>query len=381
MDFELSEDHRLVQEAARDFAIRAVAPGAAERDRTHIFPVDIIGQLAELGFLGVKVKDTYGGAGCDFTSYALVMREISRACASTAVAMAVTNMVADAIEMFGSDEQKQRLLPPLMRGELCTGAFCLSEPEAGSDATAVRCTARLDGDHYVLDGTKQWVTNGVNAGLAVIFATLDRSRGKDALCAFVVEKGTPGFSVARVEEKMGLRSSETAQLVLDGARVPAANRLGAEGEGARIAFGVLDGGRVGVSSQAVGVGEAALAEGVKFARERKAFGKAVAEFQALQWMIADTATELEAAWLLTLRAANLRDAGQRVTREASMAKVFATEACGRAVDRMLQIHGGYGYTRDYPIERLYRDARVFRIYEGTSEIQRLVIARQLLQEQ
>jgi len=378
MDLNLSEEHRLIRDAARDFATRAVAPEAAQRDVDERFPTELVKQLAEMGFMGVKVSDQYGGAGSDFTAYALVIRELARACASTAVATAVTNMVADAIEMFGNEEQKQRFLPPLMDGTHVTGAFCLSEPEMGSDTASLRCTARRDGDHYVLDGTKQWVTNGSHAGIGVVMATVDRALGKRGVTAFVVEKETPGFSISRVEEKMGLRSSETAQYVFEEARVPVANRLGEEGEGLKVALGVLDGGRVGVAAQSTGVGEAALQEGKRFALDRKAFGKEIANFQAIQWMLADTATELEAGWLLTLRAASQRDAGKTVTREASMAKVFASEACGRAVDRMLQIHGGYGVTKDYPIERLYRDARVFRIYEGTSEIQRLVIARQIL---
>ncbi|MBN2360468.1 MAG: acyl-CoA dehydrogenase family protein [Deltaproteobacteria bacterium] len=381
MQFELTDEDRMIQDAARDFAQRAVAPGAAQRDRDEEFPADIVRQLGELGFLGVKIGDRYGGAGANNVGYVLALREMARACAATAVAMAVTNMVADAIEMFGSDEQRDRWLKPLMRGDLCAAAFCLSEPEVGSDSTALRTTARRDGDCYLLNGTKSWVSSGPHAGLNLIFATLDRSQGARAVTAFVVEPKTPGLTIARVEDKMGLRGSETAQYVLEDARVPVANRLAGDGEGMKIALGVLDGGRIGIGAQSVGVGEAALAEGVRYAKMRKAFGQEIAGFQALQWMIADTATELEAAWLLTLRAASLRDTGQRVSREASMAKVFSSEACGRAVDRMLQIHGGYGYTRDYPIERLYRDARVFRIYEGTSEVQRLVIARALLKEQ
>jgi len=380
MDLNLSEEHRLIRDAARDFATRAVAPEAEQRDHDERFPTELIKQLAEMGFLGVKINDSYGGAGSDFTAYALVMREISRACASTAVAMAVTNLVADSIERFGNEEQKQRFLPPLMDGTHVTGAFCLSEPEMGSDTAGLRCTARRDGDHYVLDGTKQWVTNGSHAGLSLVMATVDRALGKKGVTAFVVEQGTPGFSVPRVEDKLGLRSSETAQFLFEEARVPLANRLGEEGEGLKVALAGLDGGRIGVAAQSCGVGEAALQEGKRYARDRKAFGQEIAGFQAIQWLIADTATELEAAWLLTLRAATLRDASKPVTREAAMAKVYATEACGRAVDRMLQVHGGYGVTKDYPIERLYRDARVFRIYEGTSEIQRLVIGRQILQD-
>lgn len=381
MDFELSEDHRLFMEAARTFAKRAVEPGAAERDKHETFPDDVVRKLGENGFLGVKVSEDYGGSGADNASYILALREIARVDAATAVAMAVTNMVADAIEMFGSESQKQKYLVPMLAGEAGTGSFCLSEPEAGSDATAIRCAAVQDGAEFVLNGTKSWVSNGSHSDISIVFATLDRSLGSKGVTAFLVEKGTPGFAFARVEDKMGLRGSETAVLTFDDVKLGPEQVLGELGGGMKIALGVLDGGRIGISTQAVGVGEAALAEGRNYAKDRKAFGQPIGDFQALQWMLADTVTELDAAWLLTLRAASLRDQGLRVTKEASMAKVFSTEACGRAVDRMLQIHGGYGYTKEYLIERLYRDARVFRIYEGTSEVQRIVIARQILKDQ
>ena len=381
MDFELNEEQRMFMDAARTFARRAIEPGAAERDKTGTFDDAIVRKLGQNGFLGVKVSEDYGGSGGDNVSYVLALREVARVCASTAVTMAVTNMVADAIEMFGSEEQKKKYLLPLLAGEAGTGSFCLSEPEAGSDATALRLKATQDGDDFILNGTKSWVSNGSHSSVSIVFATIDRSLKSKGVTAFLVAKDKPGFSIASKEDKMGLRSSETAVLNFDDVRLSRADLIGEVGGGMKIALGVLDGGRIGISTQAVGVGEAALAEGRTYAKERKAFDQPIGNFQALQWMLADTAMELDAAWLLTLRAASLRDQALRVTKEASMAKVFATESCGRAVDRMLQIHGGYGFTKDYLIERLYRDARVFRIYEGTSEVQRLVIARQILKDQ
>lgn len=373
-----TEEHSLIRRTAKQFADERVAPTAAERDRDHRFPEELIPELGALGLLGMKVSVDDGGSGADTTSYALALEALAEADASTSVTVAVCNLAADILSAFGNAEQKARVLTPYLEGKLGAGAFCLSEPEAGSDAKAMTTTARQEGDAFVIDGAKQWITNGTYAGFFIVFAITDKNAGSRGITCFLVEKGAEGLTVGAPERKMGLRSSNTVPLTFEGCRVPASNIIGEVGQGYAIALSGLDGGRIGIAAQAVGIAAAAIREGVQYASDRKAFGKTVADFQASQFAIADSQLELEASWLLTLRAAHQRDKTGRSARESSMAKLMATESCGRIVDRMLQLHGGYGYVEDFAIERLYRDARVTRIYEGTSEVQRIVIARELL---
>ena len=377
MRLELSETQALVRDTARTFARERVAPGARERDRTGQFPAELLLEMAELGLLGVNVPSPYGGAEAGAISYALAMMEIAEACASTAVAMAVTNMCAELITAFGTEEQKQRHVTRLTSGQAVAGAFALSEPQAGSDASALETRARRTADGWMLDGSKQWITSGDRAGVMVVWA---RSGGPGAggLSAFIVEGGTKGLTVGRHEDKMGLRGSTTVPLQFEDCRLPADALLGQEGQGFKLAMMALDGGRIGIASQACGVARAALAATVRYTRERKAFGKSVSDFQAVRFMLANIQTELSAAELMTLRAAGLKETGRPFSREASMAKVFASEMANRAADKAVQLHGGYGYIDEFPVERYMRDARVQTIYEGTSEIQRLVIARDLL---
>jgi alkylation response protein AidB-like acyl-CoA dehydrogenase len=374
----LTEEQELIWKTAHDFAQTHVKPTAAARDVEHRFPSELVAPLAELGFFGVKVPVDDGGPGGDTISYALVIEALSEACASVSVTVAVCNLVSDILTKFANDDVKSRLLAPFLEGKRGVASFCLSEPEAGSDPAAMRMTAREDGDHYILDGNKQWITNGSHAGLFLVFAKTDPAAGRKGMSCFVVEKGTLGLTVGRPEKKMGLRSSDTVPLTFESCRVPARNLVGEVGQGYAIALSVLDGGRIGIASQALGIAEAALDEGVRYARDRKVFDQALTSFQATQFAIADSRTELDMAWLLMLRAASLREREGRSAKESSMAKLAATEACGRIVDRMLQLHGGYGYTEDFAIERLFRDARVTRIYEGASEIQRFVIGREVL---
>jgi alkylation response protein AidB-like acyl-CoA dehydrogenase len=377
MDLELSESQRMVQDTARDYAARVVAPVAAELDREKRFPADIIRGLADLGLLGVNIQSRYGGAEAGVVAYALAMTEIARACASTAVTMAVTNMVAEVIQAFGNDAQRERHLPKFTSGEYLTGAFGLSEPGVGSDAAGLTTTAKKVGDDWVIDGQKQWITNGAYAGLFIVWARTGAPGAKGISC-FLVPKDAPGLEIGRAEDKMGLCASNTVPLTFDGCRVPGDALLGAEGQGFRIGMMALDGGRIGISAQAIGIASAAIDAAVAYAKERQAFGKAIAEFQAIQWMLADSKTELEAARWLCLRAASMKEQGVPFTREASISKLFASETAYRICNRAMQIHGGYGYTREFPVERYLRDVRVTTIYEGTSEIQRLVIARELL---
>ncbi|MEB2314088.1 MAG: acyl-CoA dehydrogenase family protein [Sorangiineae bacterium] len=376
MQLEPSESQRLVQQTARDYASRVLAERAADIDRTGRFPTDSLKGLAELGLLGVNIRSEYGGAEAGVVAYALTMMEVARVCASTSVAMAVTNMVAEVIQTFGNDAQRAHHLPRITSGEYVSGAFALSEPAVGSDPGAMTTSARRDGDGYVLDGQKQWITNGAMAGIIVVWARTGGPGAKGISC-FLVEQGTPGLSAGRPEDKMGLRGSNTVPLTFEGCRVPASALLGEEGMGFRIAMMALDGGRIGIASQATGIGTAALEAATAYAKERHAFGHPIADFQAIQWMLADSATELDAARLLALRAATLKERAQRFSREASVAKLFASEAALRVCNRAMQVHGGYGYTREFPVERFLRDVRVTTIYEGTSEIQRMVIAREL----
>ncbi|MEZ4226587.1 MAG: acyl-CoA dehydrogenase [Polyangiaceae bacterium] len=379
MDFELTESQELIQRTAREFAEKKLAPVASDLERHERFPKELIGQLAELGLLGVNIDSRFGGAEAGVIAYSLAMTEIARACASTAVTMAVTNMVAEVIQHFGNDEQRQQHLPRITSGEYVTGAFALSEPAAGSDPGAMTTSAKRVGDGYVLNGQKQWITNGGYAGVMVVWARTGGPGAKGISC-FLVPGNAPGLSVGKPEDKLGIRASNTVPLTFDDCHVPASALLGEEGMGFRIAMMALDGGRIGIASQALGIGQAALASAITYAKERHAFKQPIANFQAIQWMLADSETELSAARLLTLRAAVLKENGKPFTREASMAKLFTSEAAQRVCNRAMQIHGGYGYTRDFPVERYLRDVRITTIYEGTSEIQRLVIARELLRD-
>ena len=377
MELHLTEAQALVRNTARSFARERVAPGAHDRDRKETFPADILKDMAELGLLGVNVPAEFGGAEAGATAYALAMMEIAEACASTAVAMAVTNMCAELIVAFGSDAQKRRHVTRLTSGEAVAGAFALSEPQAGSDASALETRAERKDGGWVLNGAKQWITSGDKAGVMVVWARTG-GEGAGGLSAFVVEGGTRGLLVGRHEDKMGLRASTTVPLQFEDCRLPADALLGPEGRGFKLAMMALDGGRIGIASQACGVTRAALAATVRYTKERRAFGRSVSDFQAVRFMLANIQTELAAAELLTFRAAGMKESGRPFSREASMAKLFASEMANRAADKAVQLHGGYGYLDEFPVERYLRDARVQTIYEGTSEIQRLVIARELL---
>ncbi|MBK7858906.1 MAG: acyl-CoA dehydrogenase family protein [Archangiaceae bacterium] len=376
MDFTLTETQTLIRDTARKVAREVVAPQARAVDREERFPKEVYTQLGELGLLGVNVPEAYGGAEAGVVSYALAMMEISAACASTSVGMAVTNMAAELICTYGTEEQKKKHVTALVSGRAVAGAFALSEPHAGSDAGALRTSATRKGDRWVLNGAKQWITSGAYAGVMVVWARTS-SEGNKGLSCFIVEGGTPGLIVGRAEDKMGLRGSNTVPLTFESCEVPLENLLGREGDGFKLAMVALDGGRIGISAQACGVARAALEASVRYAKERKAFGQPIAEFQGLRWMMADMQTRLSAAELLCLRAAQLKEAKRPFSREASMAKLFCSETSNWVCDRAVQIHGGYGYIDEFPVERYLRDARVQTIYEGTSEIQRLVIAREI----
>jgi len=381
MDLTLDETQTMVQKAAREYASRVILPQAAAIDREERFPREILKGLAELGLMAVNVPEEYGGAGAGAVSYALAMQEVARACASTAVTMAVTNMVGEVIATFGTEEQKQKYNPKLATGEYAAGAFALSEPGAGSDPGGMSTTAVKDGSSWVIDGQKQWITSGAHAGVMVVWArTGDREKlpGTRGISCFLVEGGTPGLVIGKAEDKMGIRGSNTVSLTFDGCRVPESALLGELNGGFKIAMMALDGGRIGISCQAIGIARAALEESVQYARDRKQFDKPISEFQATQWKLADMQTELDASNLLAMRAAWLKQQRRPFSREASMAKVFATEAANRICNKAVQIHGGYGYIREFAAERHLRDVRVTMIYEGTSEVQRIVIARSAL---
>ena len=378
--FDLSEEQELIRQTAREFANRELVPMAEKRDAEEIFPEPELNKLAELGLMGVNVPEEYGGAEAGVVAYSLAITELARACPSTTVAVAVTNMVAEVICQYGSPEQREKYVNAITSGEYCSAAFALSEPHSGSDASALKTTARPTDNGWVLNGTKQWITSGDHAGVIVVWARTSDAPGHKGISTFLVEQGTPGMEVGKHENKMGIRGSTTVPLIFEDCEVSADAIMGHEGQGFSVAMTALDGGRVGIGSQAVGIGQAALDEARKYALERQAFGKPIGALQAIQWMIADSAVELEAARLLTLRAAWLKENKRIFTREASMAKVYSSEMANRICYRALQIHGGYGYVKEYPIERLTRDARVTTIYEGTSEIQRLVIARTLLRD-
>ncbi|NOZ12986.1 MAG: acyl-CoA dehydrogenase [Acidobacteria bacterium] len=380
MDFQLTEEQQMMKEMAHKFADNRVKPGAAERDRTHEFPVDILKECAELGFMGVAIPEEWGGAGMDYLSYAIMMEEISRACASTGVILSVNNsLVCDPLMKFGTDAQKEKYLKPLAMGEKL-GCFALTEPGAGSDAGATKTTAVKDGDYYIVNGTKIFITCATNADVAIVFAVTDKSAGHHGISAFIVEKDFEGYNLGTVEDKLGINASGTAELYFEDMKVPAENLLGEEGQGYKIALATLDGARIGIAAQGVGVAQAVLDESVKYAKERVQFGKPIAANQAIQWFLADMATELEAARLLTYKGADCKQQGGRCNKITSMAKVFAAETAMKAATKGVQIFGGYGYMKEYPMERLFRDAKILEIYEGTSEIQRIVISASLLKE-
>lgn len=379
MAFQLTPEQEMIRLMARDFAKKELEPFAGEWDREETFPEKAIRKMGGLGLMGMMIPVEYGGAGAGAVSYSLALQEIAYACASTAVTMSVTNLSSDPILKFGSEEQKQRYLAPLARGEML-GAFALTEPDAGSDPGGMTTRAEEKSDHYLVNGSKIFITNGTYADVIVLITRIGSEKSNRGLSAFLLTKGTPGFRIGRKEDKMGLRASDTVELLFDDCRIPKENLLGKEGIGFKIAMVALDSGRIGIASQSLGIARACLHEAVAYAKTRKQFGKNIGSFQAIQWMIADTAAEIEAAHWLTLYAADKKDQGLPFKREASMAKLFASEMANRAAYRAVQIHGGYGYMKEYKVERLYRDARVTTIYEGTSEVQRIVIAREVLEE-
>ncbi|HJU21936.1 MAG TPA: acyl-CoA dehydrogenase family protein [Casimicrobiaceae bacterium] len=374
----LNPEQQLVQDTMRAFAQAELAPHAARWDREHTFPREALQGLGDLAALGMIVPEQWGGAGMDYLSLAVALEEIAAGDGATSTIVSVQNsVVCGPIVNFGGDAQKEQYLPSLARGETI-GCFCLSEPQTGSDASAISTRASRRGDHYVLDGVKQFITSGANADVAIVFAVTDRSAGKKGISAFIVETNTPGYRVSRIEEKLGQRASDTAQIAFENCEVPATNLLGREGDGYRIALSNLEGGRIGIAAQAVGMARAAFEAALAYARERRAFDKPIVEHQAVSFRLADMATQIEVARQMTWHAATLRDAGEPCLKEASMAKLFASEMAERVCSAALQIHGGYGYVTDFPVERIYRDVRVCQIYEGTSDIQRLVIGRELL---
>ncbi len=378
MSYELTEEQRMIRAMVREFAREVIQPTAAERDRTGEFPAENLKRMGELGLLGMNVPPEYNGAGVDTVSYSVALQEIAYACASTAVIMSVHNSVAcGPIYLYGSPYLKETYLKPLAAGKKL-GSFALTEADAGSDPASQKARAIRDGDSYVVNGTKRFITSGKNSDITVVTAYTEKEKKHRGISAFVVEKGTPGFHVGREEEKMGLRASDTVELIFEDCRVGAQNLLGQEGDGFVIAMSSLDGGRIGIASQSVGVAQACLDASVAYARERIQFNRPISQFQGLRWMIADMAMQIEAARVLIFNTAAMKDRGENFSASASMSKLFASEMVNRVAYTALQIHGGYGYMKEYPVERYYRDVRVFTIYEGTSEIQREVIARHVL---
>jgi butyryl-CoA dehydrogenase len=377
MRLELTDEQRLIQETARDFAQREIRPIAAEIDRDGRFPHETVKRMGELGLMGIAVPERWGGAGADTVSYVVALEEIARVCASHAVVMSVNNsLYGEPILRFGTDAQRERFLAPVAGGH-AHGCFALTEPQAGSDAGSLATQARRDGDAYVLTGRKLFITNGREASFALVFARTGEP-GHRGISAFLLDTSAPGFSVAKTEDKLGLRASDTAELVIEECRVPAAHRLGEEGQGFRIALSAIDGGRIGIATQAVGIAAGAYERALAYARERKAFGVPIGEHQMVQWMLADMTTAIDGARLLALQAATLKDAGRPFTKAAAMAKLFAAETAMKVTTDAIQVHGGYGFIKDYEVERFFRDAKVTALYEGTSQIQKLVIAREVL---
>ncbi len=380
MNFDFTEDQLMIQESARDFAQNEIAPTAVKRDINAEFPAEIVKKLGELGFLGMMVSPDYGGAGLDAVSYVLAMIEMSKVDASVGVIMSVNNsLVCWGLEEYASDFLKKKYLIPLAQGQKL-GAFALSEPEAGSDATQQKTMADKDGDYFVLNGIKNWITNGTSADYFLVMAQTDKSKAHKGITTFLVEKGTEGFGHGVKEDKLGIRSSDTCSLTFENCRVPKENIVGEEGRGFNFAMNTLNGGRIGIAAQALGIAEASLEAALKYSKQRKAFGKEISNFQAIQFKLSDMAVKFDAAKLLTLRAAALKDAGKDYTNEAAMAKLYSSKIAVECALEAIQIHGGYGYVREYLVERYLRDAKITEIYEGTSEIQKIVIARSLLKD-
>lgn len=378
MNFELTEEHLMIQQAARDFAQNELKPGVIERDEHQKFPAEQIKKMGELGFMGMMVSPEYGGGGMDTISYVLAMEEISKVDASCSVAMSVNNsLVCWGLETYGTEEQKRKYLVPLAKGEII-GAFCLSEPEAGSDATSQHTTAIDAGDHYVLNGTKNWITNGSSASVYLVIAQTDVAKGHKGINAFIVEKGWPGFSIGPKENKMGIRGSDTHSLMFTDVKVPKENRIGEDGFGFKFAMKTLTGGRIGIAAQALGIASGAYELALQYSKERKAFGKTISQHQAIQFKLADMATSIEAARLMTLKAAWEKDNGVDYALTSSMAKLYASQAAMDITVEAVQVHGGYGYVKEFHVERLMRDAKITQIYEGTSEVQKIVISRSIL---
>jgi hypothetical protein len=373
----MKEEHILLRDALREFAANRLAPFAAQWDRDHIFPKDALKELAQLGAFGIAVPEQYGGAGMDYTAVAVALEEIAAGDGGVSTVISVNNCPVCAILLaFGSETQKAEFLAPLARGDKL-GAFCLTEPHVGSNAAALRTRATLDGNHYVLNGVKQFITSGKNADLAIVIAVTEKDAGKRGMSAFIVPTSTPGYVVARLEEKAGQHSSDTAQIVFENCRVPAANRIGEPGDGYRIALSSLEGGRIGIAAQSIGMARAAFEAALAYAKQRESFGQPIFNHQAINFRLADMATQIEAARQLVLHAASLRDAAEPCLKQAAMAKLFASEMAERVCSDAIQIFGGYGYVADFPVERIWRDVRVCQIYEGTSDIQRLLIGRAL----
>lgn len=380
MLFKLTDEQLMIQNMVREFSRKVIAATAAQRDKTKEFPAENFRQMGELGLMGMMIPEEYGGESADTISYVLALSEIAYSCASTSVVMSVQNsIVCESLYKFGTEEQKQEFLVPLASGEMI-GAFGLTEPEAGSDPVSQQTTAVREQDHYVLNGTKRFITSGKHSKVVLITAKTDESKGHKGISCFVIPKGTPGLIVGHMEDKMGLRASDTTDLILENCRVPASLMLGKEGDGFKIAMSGLDSGRIGIAAQSYGVAMAAFDAAVKYAKQRKQFGMTISKHQAIRFQIADMATQIEAAKQLIFSAASMKDRKQRYTKEASMAKLFASEMVNEVTARAIQIHGGYGFTKEYDVERFYRDARVFTIYEGTSEIQRIVISNQVLKD-
>lgn len=377
-EFEFTENQKMVQQVAREFAEKEIKPVVMKYDESQEFPHDIIQKLGELGFMGVIFPEEYGGAGLGYLEYVTILEEISRIDPSIGLTIAAHNsLCSNHIYMFGNEEQKRQYLPDLASGKKI-GAWALTEPVSGSDAGSMQTTATLQGNHYVLNGSKNFITHGSVGSVTVVMAISDKTRGKKGISAFIVENSSPGFIVSKKENKLGMRCCETSAIAFDNCRVPKENLLGNEGEGFHQALAVLDGGRISIAALALGIARGALDASLKYAKERHQFGKPIAEFQAIQWKLADMATQIEAAQLLTYRAAFLKNQGKDVTRESAMAKYFASEVACQATNEAVQIHGGYGFIKDFPVEKLYRDVKLCTIGEGTSEIQKLVIARELL---
>ena len=375
MNFQLTEEQLAVQEAARDFAQTELLPGVIERDTEARFPTEQIQKMGALGFMGMMVDPAYGGGGMDTISYVIAMEELSKIDASASVSMSVNNsLVCWGLEKYGSEEQKQKYLSKLATGELL-GAFCLSEPEAGSDATSQQTNATLEGDYYLLNGTKNWITNGSSASIYLVIAQTDASKGHKGISVFIVEKGWEGFVVGKKEDKLGIRGSDTHSLLFTDVKVPVQNRIGAEGFGFTFAMETLNGGRIGIAAQALGIASGAYELALAYSKERKAFGKPISQHQAIQFKLADMATQIEAARLLVFKAAWLKDEGMAYAHASAMAKLYASEVAMSVTIEAVQVHGGYGYVKEYHVERLMRDAKITQIYEGTSEIQRIVISR------